>query len=69
MSKVQQKSQKTAHNQAEMRELGRVFWVKNQRNSMEKKGPLKESNKWLWKKNGEMVGEEERGRWVEREAL
>ena len=23
---------------------------------MEKKRPLKESNKWLWKKNGEMVG-------------
>ena len=38
---------------------------------MEKKGALKESNKWVWKKNGEMVG----GRrgwgwgWVEREAL
>lgn len=26
------------------------FWVKKQRNPMEKKGPLKESNKWLWKK-------------------
>lgn len=38
------------------------FLVKNQRNPMEKKGALKESNKWVWKKNGEMVEEEvERG--------
>lgn len=34
------------------------FLVKNQRNPMEKKGALKESNKWVWKKNGEMVEEE-----------